>query len=48
MYVARLTKKLGQVAVAKPCDMCLGAALRYGIKRICYTIDDMSWGTIRL
>lgn len=38
MYVARRTYH-GDVALAKPCPMCVYVLQRYGIKRVYYTVN---------
>lgn len=48
MYVARLTRGACAVASSKPCEMCMGAALMYGIKRISYTVDERTYAVMRL
>lgn len=48
LYVARRTLAKGVVANSQPCDMCLNAALLYGIKRIYYTVDERTHAVMRL
>lgn len=47
MYVARKTKQ-GKIGLAAPCNMCTKAIQRYGIKRVIYTIDDLTFATMRI
>jgi tRNA(Arg) A34 adenosine deaminase TadA len=39
MYVARVTKN-GDIALAKPCEMCRQVLSRYGIRRVYFTVDE--------
>ena len=36
VYVARVLKN-GEMAIAKPCMMCLKRLIEYGVKRVCYS-----------
>lgn len=48
MYVARVTKQAGTVANSRPCEMCIEACRLYGIKRICYTLDENTYAVMRV
>ena len=38
--------KNNKVNIAKPCENCLSVLMKYGFKRILYTVDDLSYGCI--
>jgi len=47
LYVLRILKN-GQLALAKPCEICLAAAESVGIRRIVYTTNDEVPGVIEV
>ena len=47
IYVFRATAD-GKPALSKPCSNCLTRIKEYGIKRVYYSIDENSYGVIRL
>ena len=46
-YAARMTDD-GRIVNAEPREMCQKIMRAYGIKRAYYTIDDESFGTMRV
>ena len=47
IYVARMTVD-GDIRNAMPCEMCVNILRTYGIKRAIYTIDDSSYGVLKI
>jgi deoxycytidylate deaminase len=45
IYVARITPS-NKISCAAPCEMCLDVIRAYGIKRVIYTIDENTIGSI--
>lgn len=41
MYVVRL-RSSGELACSRPCIVCQNMLFRYGIRRVCYTMNDSS------
>ncbi len=48
MYTARLRYSGTELGIAKPCKDCVHVMQRYGIKRAYYTMDEDSYGVMRL
>jgi pyrimidine deaminase RibD-like protein len=46
LYTARITKS--RIALGKPCDRCMMKIRSAGIKKVIYSIDNNTWGTIIL
>lgn len=44
IYVAR-RRRDGRIGLARPCEWCLTAMRRRGVKRVYYTISDQEYGT---
>jgi len=40
LYVVRLGKRNDEFRLSAPCDMCMSAMARAGIKKIIYTVDE--------
>lgn len=47
IYVARLRPR-GEFGMAKPCKLCQHVLVRYGIQRALFSIDENSFGVMRL
>lgn len=47
IYVARVRKADGEVAMARPCPICETALAAYGIKRAYYTIARGEYGVMK-
>lgn len=46
LYVARISRKDGQLAMARPCNKCFALLKSYRVKRCVYSIDEESYGII--
>lgn len=47
IYVARIRKADGEVAMARPCPICETALSAYGVKRAYYTIAPNEYGVMK-
>lgn len=46
IYVARITRNDGKMALAKPCSTCFAILKNRKIQRVYYTISDFEYGVI--
>ena len=47
IFVARLRPR-GELGMAKPCELCQHVLVRFGIQRALFSIDESSFGSMRL
>ena len=47
IFVARIRPR-GELGMAKPCVLCQHVLARYGIQRALFSIDDKSYGIMKL
>ena len=47
IFVSRI-KKIGGVGMARPCHICQHVLYNYGIRKAYYTIDDNTFGVMRI
>jgi len=48
VYVARVARSTGKLAMARPCERCRKRLKNKGVKVVHYTIDEEEHGTMRL
>jgi hypothetical protein len=48
MYVARMLRLDGSLALARPCEICQEVLKDYGIRRAIYTISDNEYGVLEI
>lgn len=48
VWVARVSRKTGDWAMAKPCPNCERRLRSAGVERVVYTIDANEWGVLSL
>ena len=44
LYVARVSKKDGSLAMARPCGLCQIRIKAFGVKKVYYTINNKQYG----
>lgn len=45
VYVARVQKGNGELAMARPCECCQGILRAFRVKKVYYTISNNQWGS---
>lgn len=48
IFVARRRKRDGQPAMARPCEICQHVLYNYGIRRAYFTMDNESYGVMKV
>lgn len=48
VFVARVLRRDGSTAMAKPCELCEARLRRVGVVRVWYTVDGGGFNSIRL
>lgn len=46
LYVARVLKSNGEIALAKPCSQCMAKIRNAGVKKVFYTISENEYGVL--